>query len=360
MRNYFILLTIIILFSCTKHDIEISKQSEVFVKNEIDQQSVVDTVFEKSVLYQQFSKWRIEGPLIPGLQQALVPQGMAYWEECDLMIISNYMSDGTTGVLTILNMVDETLDRVLYLYNADKAPHNGHLGGLALSRDYLWIASGPGIYYVSLETIRAVQSGDKIFLSEFIETETKGSFATYSENILWVGEFTREDGSYSVPSYHHSIARDGNSHRGWLAGYKLDVLTDMINLENKISGKVLPDYILSVPDEIQGAIFLQDKILLSASYGRNNSSRLLLFNNPLTEQSHQSCIVFPNKNIPFWFLDDINKIGKITVPPMSEAVVFYKDSIAVVFESAASKYRRTASFPIDRIQFLTLDAFCLD
>jgi len=360
IKNYFFILTIVIFFSCTSQDIKITEQSEVFVKKEIGQLSVVDTVFENSVLYQQFSRWRKEGPIIPGLQQALVPQGMAYWEECSLMIISNYMSDDTAGVLTVINMADEALDKVLYLYNADKTFHKGHLGGLAVSRDYLWIASDPGIYYVSLETIRAAEVGGKIFLSELIETETKGSFATFSDNILWVGEFTREDGSYPVPKHHNRIARDGNFHRGLLAGFELNTLTDMINIENKIGGRVIPDFILSIPDEIQGAVFIHDKILLSASFGRNNSSRLLLFNNPLSEQSHQSQEVFPSRDIPLWFLDDINLIGKIIVPPMTEAVTIYKNTIAVLFESAALKYRRTASFPVDRIQFLPLNAFGLD
>ncbi len=357
MKLFLLLVSTLIIFSCTSQNIKIADNKEAFERMDIDQQSVVATNFKNSFLYEQFDKWRIEGPIIPGLQQTVVPQGMAYWEEKNLMVISNYMSDDTAGTLTVINMGDETFYKVLYLFNADKTPHIGHLGGVAISSRYLWIASGSGIYFIDLKTILDTTTKSKIYLPELIETETKGSFSTFSNNILWIGEFTRENGSYSVPESHHIVTRDSSSHRGWLGGYKLDALTDMINMENTINGKIIPDYIFSIPDEIQGAVFIHDKILLSASYGRKNYSRLLLFHNPMEEKYHKDFNTVFKTDIPFWFLDNINKIGEINVPPMSEAATVYQNTIAVLFESASSKYRDTASFPLDRIQFLTLDVF---
>ncbi len=358
--KYLPLLLMFIFFSCAEKNIESDAEREVFVEAVINQQSVVDTSFEGSHLYRRFNQWRSEGPVIPGLLHALVPQGMAFWEDSNLMIISNYMSDDSAGTLSIVDMETEILIKILFLFNDDETPHTGHLGGLAVSRDYLWVASGPGVYYIPLETIRKADDRSNIFLSELIITETKGSFATFSGNTLWIGEFTRENGSYPVPELHHATARDNKSHRGWLAGYTLNADTDMLNIFNKISDRIIPDYILSIPDEIQGALIIEDRILLSASYGRKNYSRLLLFKSPLGELSHRSSDFFPGKNISFWFLDDFNKTGEINMPPMSEAIVEYKDNVAVLFESAASKYRSTAGYPIDRIQFLDLNIFNSD
>jgi len=355
MKKFLLFISVLFLLSCSEKT-DTRQSADAIENNEVSQQSIVDTSFEGSMLYKQFREGRTEGPIIPGLLHQLVPQGMAFQEDENAMIISNYMSDDTAGTLTFISMDTGLFEKVLFLFNADNTPHTGHLGGLAVSRKYLWISSGPGVYNIPLETVFESENNGKITLPELIETETKGSFATYSDNILWIGEFTRANGSYPVPEYHHSIARDNNSHRAWLAGYKLSASDDMINLTNTYSSKVLPDYILSIPDEIQGAAFADNKILLSASYGRKNYSRLLLFDSPLNEAAHRIEEIFPDRNIPFWFLDDTNKTGQMTAPPMSEAAVVYKEKIAVLFESAASKYRSTASYPVDRIQYINIDS----
>jgi len=356
IRKYLFLLLAVFFVSCAGTNKKAASQPDIIFEGEVTQTSVVDTSFKHSDLYQQFGRIRTEGPLVPGLRQALVPQGMAYWAETDTMVISNYMSDGSAGVLTLVGMDAGTLVKSLFLYNADETPHTGHLGGLAVSRDYLWIASGPGVYFIMLEKIKTAENRAKIFMPELVETETKGSFATFSDGVLWLGEFTRANGSYPVLKTHHSTARDNNSHRGWLGGYKLDSETDMIARVDKPSSRLIPDFIISIPDEIQGAVFFNENILLSASYGRRNSSRLLVYKTPLPEPPHRLQELPSYKDIPFWFLDDINKLEEITLPPMSEALVEYKNSIAVLFESAAFKYRSTAAFPVDRIQFLPFSA----
>jgi hypothetical protein len=345
MKFCILILSGLTLFSCTDTRVNSSADSE------INQQSVVQTDFDNSALYQQFNQWRAIGPVIPGLLQPLVPQGMAYWEEQDLMIISNYMSDDSAGALTFLTMDTELLEKTLFLYNKDGTPHKGHLGGLTISRKYLWIASDSGIYNILLESLISTGDREKIYLPELIETETKGSFATFHDNVLWIGEFTLKNGNYPVSETHHLVTAAGSQHRGWLGGFTLNDVSDLMDLENIVSGKVYPDFILSIPDKIQGAVFFENKIVLSESYGRKNYSRLHVYDNPLSEPSQK------NGDRSFWFLNGNNKTGEIIVPPMSEAVVLYENNIAVLFESAADKYRDTALFPLDCIQFLPIAAF---
>jgi hypothetical protein len=335
MKLCILILSVLTLFSCATTKIDSSADRG------IKQQSVVQTVFDNSALYQQFNQWRTEGPVIPGLLQPLVPQGMAYWEEQDLMIISNYMSDDSAGVLTFLKMDTEIQEKTLFLYNSDGTPHKGHLGGLALSRKYLWIASDSGVYSILLENLISTGDREKIYLPKLIETETKASFATFYDNVLWIGEFTLKNGNYPVSETHHLVTAAGFEHLGWLGGFTLNI----------VSGKVYPDFILSIPDKIQGAVFFENKIVLSESYGRKNYSRLHVYENPLSEPSQK------NGDRSFWFLDGDNKTGEIIIPPMSEAVVLYENNIAVLFESAADKYRDTALFPLDRIQFFPIAAF---
>lgn len=345
MRFRVLILTGFLCISCA------GKSPDSSIDKIVSQQSVVQTTVDNSMLYRGFNQWRKEGPVIPGLLQALVPQGMAYWEEKDLMVISNYMNDNTAGVLTILKMDSGSLEKVVFLYNHDGTPHRGHVGGLALSSQYLWIASDSGVYYISLKELISTEDQGEIYLPKMVNTETKASFATISHNILWIGEFTLKNGSYPVSKTHLMVTPMGSEQRGWLGGYILDDETDMIDREDKLSGKVNPDFILSIPDKIQGALFFENKILLSESYGRKNYSRLLIYNNPLSEISHKR----GDKSL--WFLDGSNKTNEIITPPMSEALVLYKESIALLFESAALKYRDTALYPLENLQFLSTEAF---
>jgi len=345
MKYLYLIFSLILLLSCA------GSQKKTLVVYEVKQESVVETDLGSSMLYEQFNQLRIEGPVIPGLMQPLVPQGMAYWEEKDLMIISNYMSDDSAGALAILDMETGALEKALFLYNHDGTPHRGHLGGLAVSREHLWIASDTGIYYMALDKLISTEDLQKLYLPEIIVTETKGSFATFSDSVLWIGEFTLKNGRYPVSETHRIETPGGTEHRGWVGGYSLNDETDMIDLEKIISGKVYPDYILSIPDKIQGAVFFENKILLSESYGRKNYSRLFIYDNPYADISNE----IGERQLRF--LDGNNKTGEITVPPMSEAVVLYKNDIAVLFESAADKYRDTALFPLDRIQFLPVETF---
>ncbi|MCF7943650.1 MAG: hypothetical protein K9L21_04395 [Spirochaetia bacterium] len=45
---------------------------------------------------------------------------------------------------------------------------------------------------------------------------------------------------------------------------------------------------------------------------------------------------------------------KFNAPPMSQAAVLYSGMAAVLFESAAERYRATAKHPVDRIQMIPL------
>ena len=252
-------------------------------------------------------------------------------------------------------MSDGLLRKTLWLLNPDGAPHMGHVGGLAVSKKYLWIASGKGVYYVSLETFENQSDNTNLKMTAFVQTAAKGSFATFSEGILWIGEFTSRDGSYSVPDFHHFKNHEGNLNHGWMAGFILDNESDMINQENTIVGVSYPDYILSIPHEVQGAAFIKDKIILSQSYGRKNDSRISVYFDPLEEAPHSAFAANDGRSIPVWIMDEQNLELEIMAPPMTEGIVEYKGPAAVLYESGSDKYRNTAKNPQDRIGFLDVD-----
>ncbi len=322
---------------------------------QVTQESVVSTSFENSWIFAGFSASAVEGPLIPGLNQQLIPQGMAYWVDEEMLIISNYMDDFTAGALTLIDMESNLLKAVHYLFNADGSPHKGHLGGLAISREYLWIASGPGIYAVPLTVLSAAENHGAIILPEPVLTETKASFATFHDGVLWIGEFVSADGNYTVSKAHHVKTRSGAVNKAWMGGYRLDAVSDMLSDTYTADGKLVPDYIISIPNEIQGAVFADYRLFLSASYGRRNNSRLLIYDSPLDEPAHKILDLTKQSPTPLWFLDTLNRYDEVTLPPMSEAAVLYGERIAVLFESASIRYRGSASNPVDRVYLLSQD-----
>ena len=142
---------------------------------------------------------------------------------------------------------------------------------------------------------------------------------------------------------------------GWLAGFILERESDMVNQENTIAGVSYPDYILSIPHEVQGAVFMDDKIIVSQSYGRKNNSRISVYSDPLKDQEHSSYTTDNGRSIPVWILGEQNFELKITAPPMSEGITEYQGAIAVLYESGSDKYRNTAKNPQDRIEILKIE-----
>ncbi len=354
---YLLIVLLSVFLSCTSGSEKTSEQDENkqnFQVPKLVQQEIVVGNSNDYEEYDLYNRIREEGPVIPGIFQATVPQGMAYYPDEDLMLISNYMFDGRPSCITAISMTDGLLKKTLWLLNPDNSPHMGHVGGLAVSKKYLWIASGKGVYYVSLESFENQSDNTNLKMTAFVQTAAKGSFATFSDGILWIGEFTSRDGSYSVPDFHHFKNHEGNVNHAWMAGFILDSESDMINQENIIAGVFYPDYILSIPHEVQGAAFLNNKIILSQSYGRNNNSRISVYSDPLEEVSHNVFVTDNGRSIPVWILDEQNFELEIIAPPMTEGIVDYRGSAAVLFESGSDKYRTTAKNPQGRIHILTL------
>ncbi|RKX90653.1 MAG: hypothetical protein DRP59_09560 [Spirochaetes bacterium] len=298
--------------------------------------------------YEKYLEVSSNGPVIPGLYQGTIPQGLAYGKADDLIFISGYPFYRTSSTISVLSGKDGRFIKVLKLQNPAGAPHSGHVGGLAVSSKNLWIASGKGVYRTELGDIREAPNNGILKMKEFVRTAVKGSFASFSGNTLWIGEFTSKDGSYAAAETHKVKTVSGVNH-GWMAGYDLDPETDRIDSKVTADGLTYPNRIISIPDEVQGAAFFENTVILSTSYGRRNKSRLTSYTVPDFTESFE---LSGESRIPMAVLTVKDKIRSLVVPPMSEGIAVYNDSIAVLYESGSDKYRSTALFPQGRIQLL--------
>lgn len=300
--------------------------------------------------YERFFEAKREGAIIPGLKQGLVPQSIDYIIEEDWFVISGYR-DGQSSLVTIVDASTEQHVKTVQFTRTDGSIYNGHAGGIAVSDHHLWISSGEQAHYIELDKIIDAENGATLSFTGHVDIDARGSFISFSEGILWVGDFAL-DTRYPTQPHHHLINRDGTKHTGWIAGYELDEETDLIpeSRPKNENGAYVPDYVLSIRDKIQEGSIFRDKVILTESYGRNNVSHLFVYENPMTEEPHQYVQV-AGEAVPVWFLDNQNLTDTWILTPMAEAVVERNGESYIIFESAALKYL-DGSYALDRLQIV--------
>lgn len=291
------------------------------------------------------------GPIVPGLRQGLVPQGLDYLPEEDWLIISGYRDNDTSLVVVVHGESGELVKAVSFRLPGGGA-YRGHAGGVAVSDRHLWLASGSQVYWVRLDKFIAARDGTEITFDGTARIDARASFVSVTDGVLWVGDFAYEAEGYETAGHHKLRNRQGRQHHGWIAGYKLDPATDLIPASRpKANGVYIPDYVLSIPDKIQGSYILGDYIILTESYGRRNDSHLFIYENPLDEPAHRT-VWIAGTEVSVWFLDDGNRVDSWVLPPMVESVVERDGRIYIMFESAALKYLPNGRYALSRLQIV--------
>ena len=97
------------------------------------------------------------GLVIPGLAENLIPQGMDQCDETGILYISGYYTtDGKSSAILAVDTATGELTAEYLLLNADGTPFDGHVGGVAVSEDTLYVS---GQKQNDLYTICAIQIG---------------------------------------------------------------------------------------------------------------------------------------------------------------------------------------------------------
>lgn len=344
-----------------EHSDEIDKnpneeQSHGLEDQRVRQEETDDFIAIYEDAYAKFFETAKEGPIIPGLLQDYVPQGITWLKDENWLILSHYSStEERPSILTVIDLTTEKLIKTLDLYEGDQTPYTGHAGGITLSEKYLWIASGGKVRQISIEALKMAEDRSKLMITADFPVDSRASFNYFKDGVLWAGDFAYGT-KYPTPKTHHIKNRQGKLHTGWIAGYELDGDSDEIVNNHENSEMINPNYIISIPIQIQGVVITEDYIILSQSYGRNNPSSILFYPNELLNEPHQH-VEQNGENIPLWFLDEQNLLGELITPPMSEGIVSDDEQLYVLYESGANAYRVSGSLPLLRIQQLPLDVF---
>jgi uncharacterized protein YukE len=212
-----------------------------------------------------------------GRGQPWVPQGLAYLEGRDELLVSSYdpSSEDPSSRLTVVdNQTGDELKHVdlggqLYegpvgQVGVGDAPN--HVGGVEAHGDNVWVTSTVGeppdqtsqIYRYSQQDIDNARPGETVHPKEVIDTDAS-SYVTYADGKLWVGQY-RTDPDEEPKLYGYDVAGDGS-----------------VDTEN-------PE-VHSTPTNVQGAVVRDGEFVFAQSGGTDASTLITQQRDPRFDPS---------------------------------------------------------------------------
>jgi hypothetical protein len=293
------------------------------------------------------------------LDEGFVPQGIA-WRSEPPMFLQSFFSTQSEGSRVVTVNMDGTVLQVLSLNNPDVSSHHGHVGGIAISKKHLWIASSGTVYRYPLTAIDSASEKDDLDPDWHFTPDSRASHVTVFEDWLWVGEFARYQSGrrrYETQPHHHLLDRRGLRKYAMVAGYQFDPISG--NLHSRIEdndGRLRPDRLLSIRQMVQGISFEAVNkssdvawVVLSTSFG-NHDSRLASYQ---VDFSNPDTMLHTTVNewdpVPVWFCDGENHQKTVIIPKGAEQVVFTAHGLAVVFEAAAPRFNHWTGYRENRV-----------
>lgn len=286
----------------------------------------------KFAVYKEFYQMRKEVSRIPGIDSGTTPQGMAYSDVEDVYLVSSYSNKGSYLYASGEDM-EKTLS--LALYQNDE-PFTGHVGGVACTGSFVYLADGGFIYALDLYSQVLNNTTGKIDIGIGYQVNNSASFVFANEEYLYVGEF--HDAKHNYICEHPY-----GENNAIVSVYELDLF--QLNYDG--GETINPSANLSIRDQVQGfAISNDGTIILSTSYGIA-SSRFFIY-----ETSQVINTGEPLYGAPMYNLSTPTDV--VQAPPMMEDLDFDQEGRLLVFsEAACNKYIFGKFFFADKI--LSLD-----
>ena len=261
---------------------------------------------------------------IPGLSEGLIPQGLCYDENTKEFLVTGYRSDNQPSQISVVGKESGEEVKRVGLLDRDGKEYCGHVGGISLKGNYLYVAGSEGLLVYSYKDLKAAASGETI--------QALGIFSTATEDdklgvaFTHVGEFYRES-NYPTPDSHKYTTAAGDGNTALILAYRLDE-----NEEFGIAPSVERAY--SIPGLVQGMCFDEEgRFCLSTSYGPA-FSHIYIYNEPKQEGE----ITVLGQQVPLFVLDSSVLKTDLKIAPMSEEIVTVEGKLYVMCESASNKY----------------------
>ena len=288
---------------------------------------------------------------IPGLNSGFTPQGLAYSKEKNVFLGSGYDKKTGEAVIYVIDQSKNTSKKVGVM-NGDKV-YKGHAGGIAVNKDFVYLANNSKILCLSLNDIMNAKENDKVKLGKSFVVPVNSAFCFADSNALYVGEFYDIKHNYNTNSSHHIELDDGTTNHSLIVKYDLDASNSDYGVN------IVPKVAYSVTDQVQGcAVSPNGRMALSISWGIS-SSHIMIYKDinaslPITytfTQDGDSTMYI----LPTYILSGLNLEKDVVAPPMSEDLEYIDGRVYIFNESASNKYifgkfmrsKNVYSYPMD-------------
>ena len=268
---------------------------------------------------------------IPGLSDGLVPQGLCYDESAKQFLVTGYCSNNSPSQISVVSKESGKEVKSVSLSDTDGSEYYGHVGGISLKGDYIYVAGEEGLLVYSFSDIMDAANGETVQALGVFSTKTEDdvlgvAFTHVEGDFIYVGEFYREE-NYPTPDNHKYTTAAGDSNTALILAYRLD--------ENEAFG-IAPaiERAYSIPGLVQGMCFDEEgRFCLSTSYGPA-FSHIYVYNEPKQEGE----ITVLGQQVPLFVLDSSVLKTDLKIAPMSEEIVVVDGKLYVMCESASNKY----------------------
>ena len=346
IKIFALLVAVLLLCSCGNTKLVRTKE----ITNEITQTTVVtkSDVTEIEDFKSFFKEFKADFT-IPGLLEGVIPQGIAYIGSINAFAITGYYEDGTfPSVIMLVDAKTNTFTKAFPLQNVDGTDYYGHAGGITVSEDYVYITSERTCYIFEIETLEQTQSDKAIKFQSNFKLNTTGAFTCYNDGVLWVGDFIEADDKAREAVETITTLPSGETFYAYCEGYTLkDGLPDIKSINSESNGYI-PDYMLAIPEQVQGMAFTHTgKIIFTTSYGRRNNSKLYVYDDVLISDRAGTRSI-DEVQIDVLACSSSLLTDEFTAPPMAEGITSVDNYMFMIFESGADKYRaHRGKYPTD-------------
>ena len=259
---------------------------------------------------------------IPGLMDGFVPQGFDYIAEEDTYLICGYMKDGSNSRVYVRESDGNTF--YVELCNEDGSNYDKHAGGLCWNDEYLYVSGDSGIDVFSLTEVLADEDPE---MMGTIDVGYDTAYCSFYNGYLLLGNFYYPE-AYETPENQRITTPAGDNNTSLLVAFAEDETAEFgVDPE--------PVAAFSTPDKVQGICFTaENEIVLSTSWSINSSH--LYFHE--IDLDRTGTVEVCDKDVPLYYLDSETLSKDVSVPPMSEELVYKDGRVFVMCESACTKY----------------------
>lgn len=133
--------------------------------------------------------------VIPGLSDGMIVQGLAYEEEKGDFFVTGYRADGAASQVSLVQRADGKEQKRLSLADQSGNAYLGHVGGITVANDLVYVADEAGLMVYSLSDFYAAADGGTVTAVGFFPTKTADdslavAFVHNDGENIYVGEFS--------------------------------------------------------------------------------------------------------------------------------------------------------------------------